>query len=161
MVLHPARPVPVEARFRTAPLTAAVTCALVLGVLTLLAAFGVLGAAGTPTNTLSTVLRSVLGAEGACCLAGAVLLVLRQPAGRALAAMGGGVASALPLLMVPLIVVTPEEFASGIRQSGGLLMLLALFVLGPLTMVLSLRCGPRAAVARHHPHGPIAPTPPW
>jgi hypothetical protein len=76
--------------------------------------------------------------------------------------MGGGVALALPLLMVPLIVVAPAEFASGIRQSGGLLMPLALFVLGPLTMVLSLRCGPRATVARHQPHGPAAQhAPPW
>lgn len=140
------QPQPHGRRTRGVPL--AVTLALALGALTPAAAFGALGAADTPANAFGTVLRSVLGVEGACCLAGGVLLMLRQPVGRALAVVGGAVALALPLLMVPLIVVAPSEFASGIRQAGGLLVPLVLFALGPSTMAASLRCDVRGDGSR-------------
>ncbi|MFD0206481.1 MULTISPECIES: hypothetical protein [Saccharothrix] len=93
-------------------------------------------------------LRILIGIAGGCCLAGAVALVLRHPAGRTLTILGGTLALALPVLLVPMVVVLPAEPALGLRHSGGLLVHLALPALGLVTVIQSLRRETRAAVTR-------------
>ncbi len=133
------------------PLAFAVTSGLVLGAIALPAALGVLlgvgGGGGGEVGAIGVVLRTLLAVVAGCGLIGAVLLALRRPAGRTLVAVGGAVASAIPVLMIPVIVVLPAELADGIRQAGGPLVPLALVVLGPLTMAQSLHRNTRDAIA--------------
>ncbi|NKE62713.1 hypothetical protein FXN61_40730 [Lentzea sp. PSKA42] len=93
-------------------------------------------------------LKIVFAIDGACCLVGAVLLVLSRSEGRLLTAVGGGVALALPVLVFSAAVVAPEDSAFGVRQVGGLLVLLVTILLGLLTMVQSLRRDTRDTIAR-------------
>lgn len=132
------------------PLAVATACALVLGALALPAASGLLDAGDAQANTSGPVLRIALAFAGGCCLTGAVLLVLLRPAGRIVAGVGGSVVLAFPVLMFPAFVAAPVDLALGIRESGGLLVLAALILLGLPTTVLSLGRGTRDAIARHH-----------
>lgn len=126
----------------------AVTFAVLLGLFVLVAASGLLDLGGAPASTFGVVLRIVLAVDGVCCLVGAVLLVRSLSAGWILTAVGGGIPLALPVLVFPAAVVAPADSASGIREAGGVLVLLVLILLGLLTMVQSLRRGTRDTIAQ-------------
>jgi hypothetical protein len=125
----------------------AVIFALLLSLFALLSASGWLDLTDARASTFGVVLRTVLAIDGVCCLVGAVLLVMSRSVGWVLTAVGGGVALALPVLVFPAAVVAPADSASGVRQAGGVLVLLVLVVLGLLTMVQSLRRDTRDAMA--------------
>ncbi|OZM72003.1 hypothetical protein CFN78_17875 [Amycolatopsis antarctica] len=135
------------------PFALAVIFALLLGLLALLAASGSLDLGDARASTFGVVLRIVFAVDGVCCLAGAVLLLLSRPAGRVLTAVGGGVCLALPLLVFPAAVVAPQDSAFGVRQVGGVVLLLVVVLLGLLTMVQSLRRDTRDTIAHRARHG--------
>ncbi|WP_434444610.1 hypothetical protein [Lentzea sp. E54] len=130
------------------PFALAVTFALLLSLFTLLAAAGLFDLDDAQAGTFGVALRIVLAIVGLCCLAGAVLMVQSWPAGWILTAVGGGLTLLLPMLILPAAMVTPVDSAAGIRQAGGLLVLLVTILFGLLTMVQSLRRDTRDTVAQ-------------
>lgn len=130
------------------PFTLAVAFASLLGLVALLAGSGLFDLGDDRASTFGVVLTVVLVLDGVCCLAGALLLMVSRPAGWVLAAVGGGVALALPLLLFPAMVVAPEDSAFGVRQAGGVPALGGILLLGLLTLVQSVRRDTRDIVAR-------------
>ncbi|MCO1576877.1 hypothetical protein M8C13_14050 [Crossiella sp. SN42] len=130
------------------PFVTAVTFALLLGLVALLAASGLFGLGDTRASTVGLVLRIGLAIDGGCCLVGAGLLLMSRSAGWVLTAVGGGLALALPMLVFPAAVAAPAELAAGIRQAGGVPVLLVMILFGLVTMVQSLRRGTREAIQR-------------
>ncbi|QFU89697.1 hypothetical protein [Amycolatopsis sp. YIM 10] len=139
-----------EERQRPSPVPPALAAgfALMLGLLGLLAAVGWLAPDDARLTTFGVALRIFLAVDGGCCVIGAVLLILRLPLGRILTAVGGGAALALPVPMLPAIVVAPMDSALGVRAAGGLLAMLVVVLLGLLTMVQSVRQDTARAVAQ-------------
>ncbi|MEQ0564858.1 hypothetical protein ABJI51_37760 [Amycolatopsis sp. NEAU-NG30] len=128
----------VQYRPSRVPFALAVTFSLLLGLLALAAAAGGLDLDDAAATTFGAVLRTVLAVVGLCCLVGVVLLALSRSAGRIWTAVAGALALALPVL-VSAAFAAPADAAMGVRQAGGLLVLVTVTLFGLLTMVHSLR----------------------
>jgi hypothetical protein len=129
----------VQYRPSRVPFALAVTFSLLLGLLALAAAAGGLDLDDVAATTFGAVLRAVLAVVGLCCLVGVVLLVLSRSAGRIWTAVAGALALALPVLVSAAAFVAPADAAMGVRQAGGVLVLVTVTLFGLLAMVHSLR----------------------